>query len=1532
MATLIIDIQNQDISFYKNINTTSKKLDEKFILTENSIENVKVLEKLKTFLMKNSNILSYNLVSKYNPNWESLSKFLKFSNMSDTKITEFFIDIIFQGIEGIDNITFRKWLDNKSFNREMNDFIRNRIKINDNKNKPINYKVDDLKIKMIDEITNNIDKKFLKTEKNYNNNIITTVSFKETKEISLLSDIINSLGKKIDIGDINEMETRLRIELEYILSTGIYNIFENLRKYNEKIKKSNKNFKGWNEKNVKEYIINNPIIPEVVDDELSSPSKIKKIPSNMKDENSSKDSSKTLIHILIEFLENNIIKHFNSISSLSFVIKEIGISDIIDSLKNISNTQKRESKVGESDITNISNFLLKNVFLYNSTLTTNQETLGKNYEKYLQELKILEDEKNNNLFELERRLNIEIKEAKRIAKLKYNNPNNSEIFNKEKDEILYEIKTKGPKKALNFISYFLPENINDSEIELNALGKHIVNIKHMFFSIYENIRDEEEKQRSIEDHIPIISDLLSSHNFSKEERKTYYINKFKYDFTQTIKKEIDDLNNTVISLDRKFTEKILDPWQRRMINVIIKLGKSVSVTGPTGGGKTFVSMIIFNHFLKSENLKTSEELKKIIYVAPNYHLAWQIFCNLKKTFPDKFISFISETISSISENSQLYVGTPIELWAYFSINKEQKFDIGIFDEIHTISTTFDVAPISKNRNTPKIRAESISNLLKLCSKTKNGIVTSQIIALSATIKETDLNVLRRQIKLLTNITEIINIKYNKRSVVQTMLELKSDLTFEEITSDNSIIQDPVYDPNLEEIDENMKEDLEYIMNIQNSNYPISEVEKLNNDEQPLMEENIEEETSSSTPEQEQEEEQEDSWEDFDTNIVLKVEIPKKYSKKQEEEMKKEEMRKEEEKKEREKKEREKKEEEKKEEDRLYMEKYNLEQEEKRKKEQEEEEHEIFLEQDLQEEDESENFSWREGTIPVNAENTYNVLKNIVNLDMLPVCIFNKTEEATYNQFKEYVEWIKTEDATYISSWYKLQNELLDKINNFNNDARSVKSEYENAFVKGNTADIEPQARRVSTSRIDTINAIILSLSQEIIKILKKDIENKEEIKYFYDTFNDDNKSHNYINSYTILKFNNLKNVCINQNFIVKDEDLYKISYNCMSILEEFIKWSNISRYSKSFPDPQSLATLEYVCDDISRFFRIGAKVRCIKDFKLMKQNNFTGKENQKIIDNINILCDAEGILKEQIEDIIDLIVDGLQYGVTIILSTFPLVIQNQLLKSLNETSNSSPDGIKCTFTSQSMSMGINYAYRTVLIINTVLDFLNVCVSRQMGGRSGRKGFDIKAFVLYWNIENCNHMSLEDLPEIEMPNSDDNTGFFINGYNAIAKSIEKKRLLLINNSEKDIKTIKDVKINNVSDYGESIFKAHKIKEDYRTKKLKKAPEISDVRKLKSIMEKDINNVMNDCIGIIMTSLGFKTGEKLELKQRMIAIAENNMTESMKTNSYKWLQRMNDIKTAIREIHTRLRNTKSEKFLEYLELIFKLVHRLQYAQIK
>jgi late competence protein required for DNA uptake (superfamily II DNA/RNA helicase) len=241
----------------------------------------------------------------------------------------------------------------------------------------------------------------------------------------------------------------------------------------------------------------------------------------------------------------------------------------------------------------------------------------------------------------------------------------------------------------------------------------------------------------------LILDLISSSNNAKNRSLLY--------------PHIDILLNKkeqhVIKPEKLITKNPikLDTWQSEFID-LVKAKKSVLCTGPTSGGKTFLSMIAI-HYLLVESQTTY-----LMYVAPTFHLALQVYSNVAKTFPNLALSLCTDQVNSISDSAKVWIGTSRALLLSLE-TKKQDVAIGIIDEVHMV-----------------YEDSNLYHLLTHCC--------DQVLALSATVKDEEdlLSILSKQ----TGIKEIQSLHYHKRAVELEEIKYNNEYTHDAFFS---LIQD-----------------------------------------------------------------------------------------------------------------------------------------------------------------------------------------------------------------------------------------------------------------------------------------------------------------------------------------------------------------------------------------------------------------------------------------------------------------------------------------------------------------------------------------------------------------------------------------------------------------------------------------------------------------------------------------------------------------------------------------------------------------------
>jgi len=194
----------------------------------------------------------------------------------------------------------------------------------------------------------------------------------------------------------------------------------------------------------------------------------------------------------------------------------------------------------------------------------------------------------------------------------------------------------------------------------------------------------------------------------------------------------------------------LDPWQKKFIDESGK-GNNVLLQGPTSGGKTYASMGVIDGLINKMRNGDPEDLKgHICFMAPNFYLSVQTFSTIINTFSNVEVSIITKGIQDIGgiykDGIKIVVGTPKDMWTLYKSDDRIFPNTLIIDEIHMIGSD----------SCDDIDKESMANMIK---KTRN-----QVIGLSATIHDEDIEILKKYITDNTCGRDTTCVSYKDRPV------------------------------------------------------------------------------------------------------------------------------------------------------------------------------------------------------------------------------------------------------------------------------------------------------------------------------------------------------------------------------------------------------------------------------------------------------------------------------------------------------------------------------------------------------------------------------------------------------------------------------------------------------------------------------------------------------------------------------------------------------------------------------------------------
>lgn len=217
---------------------------------------------------------------------------------------------------------------------------------------------------------------------------------------------------------------------------------------------------------------------------------------------------------------------------------------------------------------------------------------------------------------------------------------------------------------------------------------------------------------------------------------------------KSIHKAIKDLENRKKEVNKcqdAAQTDTLDDSQKTAIQAI-RSGSSVLLMGPPGSGKTHCALYTLDVF----GMKASRNA--VLYVAPTAELALQAYTNLCETFPNVSIGIVTLLLSHVAQKPKILVGTPQELWSYLC-HSSVSWSTAIFDEIHTLSN----------------QALGYSDALTYLMMGMRGVPNAQLIALSATINDDDVNYLISFLSSSSGVHEIACFTLDPSPVPRTQL-------------------------------------------------------------------------------------------------------------------------------------------------------------------------------------------------------------------------------------------------------------------------------------------------------------------------------------------------------------------------------------------------------------------------------------------------------------------------------------------------------------------------------------------------------------------------------------------------------------------------------------------------------------------------------------------------------------------------------------------------------------------------------------------
>lgn len=548
---------------------------------------------------------------------------------------------------------------------------------------------------------------------------------------------------------------------------------------------------------------------------------------------------------------------------------------------------------------------------------------------------------------------------------------------------------------------------------------------------------------------------------------------------------------------------------------------------------------------------------------------------------------------------------------------------------------------------------------------------------------------------------------------------------------------------------------------------------------------------------------------------------------------------------------------------------------------------------------------------INAENLFKLLIEMRNNDMMPSIIFddnddnawktytnlikycNQKEYIDYKDYREGLNMINNIITNYNIEYHKINENIIDDID-INSRLKVKKGEHVN-LKRGNN-----KKEGILYGIISKRNNSICKMLSEFKLILKKSIinynnNNIESLCKILDIPNDI-----MINILEILEYNKITLYKKYPNFFITQAHI-----DMINIIE---KIDNLDRHT-----PEILMLFEITKGS---FYKFGNTIS-VELLKTIREPG-TDEEKWKHRKRMISLAEAQNIKPKDIDDIIDVIINGMQYGLAIINSSLPFVIQNIILENLKNKE------IGIVFASESMSMGINYPLRSV-IIKSMSGYEKLLPGKmiQMSGRCGRRGKDNQAHVIFWGIENASQSSHVYIPPVIFPehflvdNISNLSGCIITNHEKIA--IELGEILLTkyfdNNILNNVK--KSISLPNITDVYDDDFDIYEIKTLQKKNHAKK-------------LNKEIYLI--PVIKCIANNLEFENSDIEELSSLICKIENDIYMDSFSINSFEKSQHINLLINFMIELHNHYATCSNIHFLNFIEEIVNIFQKCEYKLIK
>lgn len=527
--------------------------------------------------------------------------------------------------------------------------------------------------------------------------------------------------------------------------------------------------------------------------------------------------------------------------------------------------------------------------------------------------------------------------------------------------------------------------------------------------------------------------------------------------------------------------------------------------------------------------------------------------------------------------------------------------------------------------------------------------------------------------------------------------------------------------------------------------------------------------------------------------------------------------------------------------------------------------------------------------------TFKLIRLLRESDRLPALFFESDEKSCFDGYLKLVEWISSIEETEFQLWLRLREESVSL-------GKAYNEAIDDFLPEWNASQGSDKQRKALLPRARLYSKQREQLQIRLDELIKSVITEAKALETPYKCIVTEEERQMFLRMGITLR-------------------------ECPAVLYDIAKEVNHA-YKPSHRDIDfDLEHLPALCQDAPPYLRIGPVVTEAATLRQIHRPSKTKQERKQRLQML-LLCKAERIREREVEPLFRIIARGLDYGIGIILPTMPFVVQYEMLKLLNRRI------LKLVFASQSMSMGINYPIRTVIVRSEDAYDCNVCEYLQMEGRAGRRGLDTHGYTVAWNIVNAPQASLKTLPRMEFPAVTKGRGSFIPNHVRVAIDIECRRVNLTDTAgieavigKLTVEIDKAIESGKVQAFDLLDKDEHDEDEEISRKTVKEKNGITS-----SVSDQDLATSIVGCIAPVMQSMGIPPLDVLEVTYRIQMITLGRISHDVSSDPYRWALVISNIKRALQEIYTRILFLPNPGLCTYISLIYELLHRIQYRQMR